>query len=220
MNCKFLLATAFSICMCTYTKIKADEPASQPAKVVTAPLKIGYVDTNHILEHLPEAKQNMQNLKTLNQQLSKQIEMKQQELSEQYKDLESQMAKLTQEQKERRVGEYRKLEGELEALHRKAERELLQKQQDTIVPLINRMHEVIQQVAQECGYTFVFTKEIPSQVPMPIVLFADKTFDLTEMVLEKLKAAAPKGIEAPVVAAKVTKPAAEPKKQQKAKTNK
>lgn len=64
-------------------------------------------------------------------------------------------------------------------------------------PLHAKMQEVIHKLAVEHVYTFVLNKNKDAG---PVVLFAQKTFNISDLVLEKLQAMALKEAQPPVVA--------------------
>lgn len=74
-------------------------------------------------------------------------------------------------------------------------------------PLHDKMQEVIAKIAVQHVYTFVLNRNTDAG---PVVFSAQQSFDLSELVLEKLKAMAPKTMQPPVIGAKSQLPTTSP----------
>ncbi|MGI2257690.1 OmpH family outer membrane protein [Candidatus Cardinium hertigii] len=192
---------------CMYTGVKANLPKKgDQSQVVPSSLKIGYVDVAYIFGQLPEAIKNSQELQTFQQQLDNQIRIKIQELEEKGKAYQEQINTLTEAQKNQKIKECQYLHANINNLNDEKHTKIVEKHKAIIQPLYTKMQEVIHKIAEEQNYTIVLAKDTEAG---PIVLFAETAFDLSELVLEKLKTMAPKKIEPPVVGPK-TQTAAQP----------
>ncbi|MDD9139448.1 MAG: OmpH family outer membrane protein [Candidatus Cardinium sp.] len=207
MNYKFLSFLVLIICM--RTSVKADV-APEAAPKAAAVLKIGYVDVGYVLEQLPEAKKRGMDLTSFEKQMENQVKSKHKEFQEKMASFQEEKDKLTQAQQNQRHAELAKLQEAVQELYMTASHKMQQKHHELMEPLHARMREVIRKVAEEGSYTFVFSKEA-SGIKESVLLFAQKSFDLSDLVLERLKKEAPLVVEAkpPVVGArKDTKAAA------------
>lgn len=204
MNYRFLSTWALVACM--YTGVKANNPSKVVAKpqISLPSLKIGYVDVGYVLEHLPEAKKNSSEIQSFQKQLDNQIQTKFKEYQEKADAFQQQVDTLTEAQKKQKYMECHKLELTIRELEEQRHAKMAEKYKAVMQPLHDRMQEVINNIAAEQAYTFVLNKNTDAG---PVVLFAQKSFDLSGLVLEKLKAMAPKEAQPPVVGPKAQVPA-------------
>ncbi|WP_419241051.1 OmpH family outer membrane protein [Cardinium endosymbiont of Nabis limbatus] len=215
MNYKFLSALALVLSM--YTGVKADAPSKAMERLQAAPsaLKIACVDVGYILSILPEAKKNNAEIQSFQKQLDNQIQTKIKEGQEKADAFHQQLDSLTEAQKKQKVLEFQKLELAIRELEEQKHAKMAEKYKTLMQPIYDKMHEVINKIAVEHAYVFVLSKN--TEVG-PVVLFAHKSVDISEMVLEALKAVAPKAPQPPVVGPKAqSKPAGGPAKPAKKK---
>lgn len=152
---------------------------------ISAQSKIGYVDSDAIMEQLSEAQDARTQLDAFIQEW--QVELKRLEsewktkydsyekrkliLSDQNRaDLESELIKL-----EQKIGEYREKKFGTNG-------ELFQKQDELMKPVQNKVFTVINEVALKEDLDFVFDRSGGI-----LLLYAKEKYDITNLVLEKLK---------------------------------
>ena len=148
--------------------------------------KIGYVDSEVILNQYPEAIKAQSDLDALASKWSKTIDSLTADLQNAYNDFQKQSTNMTQE-KQREVGQelVRK-----EQLIREFQQEkfgaqngeLYRRQEELLKPVKEKIFAAIEQVSKEEGIQFVFDK-----AGDVVLLYADATFDITFKVLDKLK---------------------------------
>lgn len=198
MNYKFL--ATFGLVVCMHTSVKADlSKVTEKSEATASNLKIGYVDVAHIFDNLPEAKKNTADFEVFQKQLEHQTQAKAKEFQEKYAVLQEQAHMLTEDQKKQKVSELNKLEKAFKELQEQQYIKIQEKHKMLIQPLYNKMQEVVTKIAAEHKYTFVFNKNAETS---PILFFGDASFDLSGLVLEQLKAMAPKEAEVPVIGSK------------------
>ncbi|WP_243018142.1 MULTISPECIES: OmpH family outer membrane protein [Candidatus Cardinium] len=205
MNYRFLSALAFVFSM--YTGVKAQHSSNTMEKLQQAApsLKIGYVDMVFILENLPEARKSTAEIQSFQKQLENQMQTKAKEYQQKAETFQQQQDTFTEAQKKQKIIEMSKLESELRALQEQHYPKMQDKYKTVMQPLHDKIQTVIYKIAQEHAYTFVFNKN--TEVG-PVLLFAEQSFDLSELVLEKLKAVVSKETQPPVVGSKAQIPAA------------
>jgi len=125
-----------------------------------AQTKIGYISQNELIASMPEYKKADTSMADYQSALQQNFEDMKKEYLEQDSLLNSKdTAKYTKAQlelKRRNMGEmYLKLQG----WNQQAQQLVTQKQQDLIAPIQKKALEMIQAVAKENGYTYVFAKE-------------------------------------------------------------
>ncbi|WP_250238556.1 OmpH family outer membrane protein [Cardinium endosymbiont of Oedothorax gibbosus] len=173
-------------------------------QVTPSSLKIGYVDVGYILDNLPEAKKNSTEIQSFEKQLNNQIKTKFDEYQVKTEAFQQQVDTLTEAQKKQKIIEIQDLGRVIQGLEDRKPAQMAEKYKAVMQPLHDKMQEVIKEVAEKHAYTFVLNKNTDAG---PVVLFAQKSLDLSELVLEKLKAMAPKEVQPPLVGSKAPFPA-------------
>jgi len=146
--------------------------------------KFAYVDTQYILENLPEYKSAQQQLDRISIQWQKEIEVKFAEIDKMYKDFQAESILLTDDMKKKREEEI--IDKEQAAKELQKQRfgkggDLLKKRQDLIKPVQDKIYNAIKEIATTKNYAVVFDKS--SDLTM---LFTNPKYDISDQVLESL----------------------------------
>jgi outer membrane protein len=159
---------------------------SASAVFAQAPLKIGYVDSEVILQQYPESIKAQGELEAIVKTWRAQIDSLQQDLQQDYADYQKKASMMKETQKaEAQQRLVQKQQAAEEFNKQKFDRqtgEIVQKQDQIMKPVKDKIFTAIERVAQEESMSFVFDKtgEI-------LLLYADSAFDVTFKVLDKLK---------------------------------
>lgn len=151
-----------------------------------AQAKLGYVDSQVILNQFSEAIKAQGDLDALTSRWSSQLDSMTMALQSDYQDYQKQAANMPEDrklqvqqelvQREQAILEFRKQKfGQQTG-------EIFQRQEEIFEPVRQKIYKAIEAIAKEEGMNFVFDKS--SDV---ILLYADTTFDITYKVLDKLK---------------------------------
>lgn len=143
--------------------------------------KFGYVDTQYILEQIPEYNEAQETLNKLSEQWQKEIEEKFALIERKQRDYDAEVILLPDEikkQRQKEIDDLRMSAMELQRQKFGVGGELFDKREELIKPIQDRIFEAIQKVAIAGNYTFVFDKANQSNL-----LYADPKFDLTKKVL-------------------------------------
>jgi outer membrane protein len=144
--------------------------------------KFGYINSDALITQMPEVKQADAKLETLQKQLQKQGQQKLQNLQ----------AKAQELQRKEKQGEIapKKLQEEAEVLKEEEmqlaqfeqdmQQQIMQKRQELYQPILDKVNTAIQEVAKEENYTYIF------DASTGVILYADETTDVTDMVKQKL----------------------------------
>lgn len=151
---------------------------------ITSAQKFAYVDTQYILENLPEYKSAQQQLDRISIQWQKEIEAKFAEIDKMYSDFQAEAILLTDDMKRKREEEI--IDKEKEAKELQKQRfgkggDLLQKRQDLIKPVQDKIYNAIKEIATQKNYAVVFDKS--SDLTM---LFTNPKYDISDQVLESM----------------------------------
>jgi len=146
--------------------------------------KFAYVDSEYILENLPEYKSSQQQLDRVSLQWQKEIEAKFAEIDKMYKDFQAEAILLTDEMKKKREEEI--IDKEKGAKELQKQRfgkggDLLKKRQELVKPIQDKVYNAIKEIATTKNYAVVFDKS--SDMTM---LFTNPKYDISDQVLESL----------------------------------
>ncbi len=151
--------------------------------VAKAQQKIGHVDIQYILTTLPEYKEVESQLKTLETQLLKQSQAKEQEFQEKYQDYlqtSQNMAEVVRQDKEK---ELTQLQQSFQEFQQNAQTSLQQKSTELLNPLYKKIGDAIEHVALEKGYSHILNVGVAQ---LDIVIYGDEKFDVSNLVLKNL----------------------------------
>lgn len=146
--------------------------------------KYGYVDSQYILEKMPEYKEAQKKLDDLSAQWQKELQAKQDEIAKMYKDYQKEQILLPEDMKIKRQDEIMLKEKEMKELQKSrfgVNGELFTKRQEMIKPIQEKIYKAIKEVAESGGYAFIFDKS-----NNPSILYADPKNDKTDQVIKKL----------------------------------
>jgi len=144
--------------------------------------KFAYVDTDYILNKIPEFKQAQDKLDNLSTDWQKEIESKYTDVEKMYRAYQKEQVLLTDEMRVKREEAIINKENEAKDLQQKyfgPKGELYSKRQELIRPLQDRVHDAIQQLATNNKYQVIFDSS--SDV---IMLYKNNNLDKSDKILE------------------------------------
>lgn len=146
--------------------------------------KFAYVDSQYILEKMPEYKDAQKKLDDLSAGWQKEAEAKFAEIDKLYKDYQKEQILLPEDMKIKRQEEIANKEKELKDFQKAkfgVNGELFTKRQELIKPIQEKIYKAIKEMAEQGSYTFVLDKSGNTNI-----LYADPKNDKTEAVIKKL----------------------------------
>ncbi len=148
--------------------------------------KLGYVDSQVILNQLPEAIKAQSDLDALTNLWTSQLDSMKQAYQQAIANYQKQQGTMTEEQKAARQKDVVAMEQTIYDFQQKKfgqqNGEIYQKQEAIFNPVKQKIYAAIGEVAKEEGMQFIFDKSGDI-----ILLYADAAFDITYKVLDKLK---------------------------------
>ncbi|MCW8804673.1 MAG: OmpH family outer membrane protein [Ignavibacteriaceae bacterium] len=153
--------------------------------VSNAQLKIGYVDSDTIMDNFPDVQDARQKLDALIQEWQAELKKLESDLKAKQDDYEKRKLIMTEQTSTEAMADITKLQKEIADYRDKkfgANGELFQKQNELMKPLQNKVFTIIQQVATEDDLDFVFDRSGDI-----LFLYAKSEYDLTTIVIERLK---------------------------------
>lgn len=151
---------------------------------VQAQQKIGYVDSQYILEQMPEYATVQQKLDRLEKQWEAELQKMQDEVDTMFQEYQARELLYTEEERKQKREQIMQKEQEIEQYrknHFGPEGELYRRQEQLMRPIQERILQAIDEVARSEGYDYVFDKSGDF-----LFLFAREEHNVSERVLEEL----------------------------------
>ncbi len=146
--------------------------------------KYAFVDSQVILEKMPEYKEAQKKIDDLSAQWQKEVETKYAEIEKMYRDYQKEQILLPEEMKIKKQDEIAAKEREVKDFQKSkfgVNGELFTQRQLLIKPLQEKIYKAIKDVAETGSYSFVFDRANNASI-----LYADPKNDKTEAVIKKL----------------------------------
>lgn len=146
--------------------------------------KFAYVDTDYILDNIPEYQVAQDKLDELSVKWQKEIEKKFEEIDRLYKEYQSEAVLLPEDMKKKREEEIIQKEKEAKELQKKRfgqNGDLFKKRQELIEPIQDRVYDSVKDIAEQENYATVFDKS--GSLTM---LYTDDRYDISDQVLRKM----------------------------------
>jgi outer membrane protein len=146
--------------------------------------KFAYVDSEYILERVPEYQSAQDQLNQLSVSWQQEIESLYEEIDQLYKKYQADQILLTQDMKVKREAEIISKEKAAKELQRQRfgpEGDLYTKRKELVKPIQDKIYNAIQDLATEKRYSVIFDKS--SEL---IMLFADPNLDKSDDILKTL----------------------------------
>ena len=148
-------------------------------------LKIGYVDSDTIMKQLPDAQDNQKKLDALIKEWQEELNKMEKDWKDKYDDYEKRKLILSEQKRveiEKQLVDMENATSKFRQDKFGVRGELFQKQEELMKPIQNRIFNAIQEVAKENDYDFIFDRSGDI-----IFLYAKEQYDVTNLVLKKLK---------------------------------
>ena len=147
--------------------------------------KIGYVDSDAIMDKLPDAQDAKQKLDVIVQEWQTELSKIESNWKTKYDDYDKRKLIMTDQTRAETEAELVKLEKQVADYREKkfgTNGEMFQKQDELMKPVQNKVFSAIKEVAIEEDYDYVFDKSGDI-----LLLYAKEKYDITSKVLNKLK---------------------------------
>jgi outer membrane protein len=151
-------------------------------------LRVGYTDANLIIAQLPEYRTVMEQLQRLAEGGQAEYEQLIQDFQTELNDYQKKQALLSPEARQTRETSLAEQQGEIQSFLQDKEQELGQKELELLSPLLDKVQNAINEVAQEKDIDLVLSAQSAGS---PVILYADQEMDITPDVMDRL------GIEPP-----------------------
>ena len=146
--------------------------------------KYAFVDTDYILNNIPEYTDAQALLNDLSAEWQKEIEVKFQEIDKLYREYQAESILLPEDMKKQRENEIIQKEKEAKDLQKKRfgkDGDLYKKRIELVQPIQEKIFNSIQDMAVTRNYSFIFDKAAGATL-----LFADAKYDISDDVLDEI----------------------------------
>ena len=146
--------------------------------------KFAYVNTDYILDNIPEYADAQAQLDELSITWQKEIEVKFADIDKMYKSFQNEAVLLPEEMKKKREEDIVKKEKEGKDLQKKRfgkDGDLFKKRQELIKPIQEKVYNAIEEIATAENYAVVYDKANNATL-----IYTNPKFDISEQVLDKL----------------------------------
>jgi outer membrane protein len=143
-----------------------------------------YIDSDYILQNVPEYNEAKEKLDRLSENWTKQIEDRYKVVQDKRANFIREEVLLPKEEKDKRKEEIEKIEKDaidLQTTYFGSNGMYFQKRQELIKPIQDRIYTAMKKVAKSEGYEFVFDKSNQSNL-----VYAIEDYDISESVLEEM----------------------------------
>ncbi len=145
-------------------------------------LKIGHINTQELLQAMPETDSAMLKLEKMQKELQGQLEVMQVELNNKYQDYLSKRDSYTDLVRQTKEDELQNIQQRIQQFAQNAEQDLQKKRSELYKPILDKANKAIEEVARENGFTYIL------DLSSGVVLFhSDSSLDILPLVKSKLK---------------------------------
>lgn len=146
--------------------------------------KYAYVDTQYILDNIPEFQDAQDELDEISKKWQKEIETDYAKVSEMYQKYQAESVLLPEDIKKKREADIVNKEKAVKDLQRKyfgSEGELFKKRQELVQPIQEKVYNAIESIATTQNYSFVFDKSGGMTL-----LYGNPKYDISDDVLDEV----------------------------------
>jgi outer membrane protein len=146
--------------------------------------RFAYVDTEYILDMLPEYKSAQKQLDLIAETWQKEAEEKKTEIDKLQKDFQAEQILLTEELKKKKEADIKAKETDLKEFMNKKfgyEGDLFKKRQELVKPLQDKVFDACQKIAKQSALDFIFAKGGEM-----IMMYSNAKYDKSDEVLIEL----------------------------------
>lgn len=152
---------------------------------INAQPKIGYVDSDAIMQQLPDYQDIQTKLDALIKEWQEELTKMERDWKTKYDDYDKRKLILSEQRRVEIEKELIQLEDQISKYRQDkfgVRGELFQKQEELMKPIQNRIFNAIEDIAEEGNYDFIFDRSGDM-----MFVYAKEEYDITNLVIEKLR---------------------------------
>lgn len=150
-----------------------------PLGAIAQEVKIAFVKIQEVFMAMPEVSGMENKMADLNEKYRVELKQMQDEYQKKYSDFVAQQDSLTENIKLRRMQEIQDIQERMDNFVQVAQQDVQKKQQELLQPIQQKLHEAIQKVGEEKGYTYIID-------PAALLYTGTNAVDATPFVRTKL----------------------------------
>ena len=150
-----------------------------PLGVFAQESKIAIVNTQEVIQAMPEFATMQKQMADMEAKYKNEMQVMQDEYNKKYSDFVAQQDSLTENIKLRRMQEIQDIQERMDNFVQVAQQDVQKKQQQLLQPIQQKLHEAIQKVGEEKGYTYIID-------PAALLYTGTNAVDATPFVRTKL----------------------------------
>ena len=150
-----------------------------PLGVFAQESKIAIVNTQEVIQAMPEFANMQKQMADMEAKYKNEMQVMQDEYNKKYSDFVAQQDSLTENIKLRRMQEIQDIQERMDNFVQVAQQDVQKKQQELLQPIQQKLHEAIQKVGEEKGYTYIID-------PAALLYTGTNAVDATPFVRTKL----------------------------------
>ncbi|UPT68160.1 MAG: OmpH family outer membrane protein [Sphingobacteriales bacterium JAD_PAG50586_3] len=146
--------------------------------------KFAYVDSQYILDNIPDYKSAQAQLDKYSLQWQKEIQAKFDELDKLYKDFQADAILLTEEMRKKREDEILDKEKQAKELQKNRfgkDGDLFKKRQELVKPIQDKVYNALKDFATTKNYAVIFDKSSDLTI-----LYANPKYDISDEILDEM----------------------------------
>lgn len=154
------------------------------ATITVAQVRIAVIDTEYILEKIPEYQSAQNRLEQLAVEWQEEIQQRFAEIDRLYRQYQAEAVTLPEDVKVKRQNEIIEKEREVKELQKKrfgTNGDLAKKREELLKPIQDRVFNAIQEYAEENNYALILDKS-----KSPVILYSSSRLDKSDDILKKL----------------------------------
>ncbi len=152
-----------------------------PVAAQQAPVRIGYINTQKLLQDAPGTQEVQQRIRTELQPFEQQLRALEDSLRTLQQQFGQEPAGLTEQARTQRQQQFQTQAQALQQRAAQVQQTAAQKQNELLAPVMQRIEEAISAVRQEGGFAMLFDAATDA------IVSADTTLDMTDRVLARLR---------------------------------
>lgn len=115
-----------------------------------------HVNTNQLLQEMPEVQEAEREMREYSQQLEQQLEALSQEFQRKLQEYQQDMQTMTQTSRQDKERELTQLQERVENFQMEAQQEIAEKEQELLEPILQKVEDAVARVGEQHGCTYVF----------------------------------------------------------------
>lgn len=154
------------------------------ASVVVVGQRFAYIDSDYIMDNIPEFKAAEMEIEQLSIEWQKELEEMFGEIEEMFRSYQAEAPMLPEEirrQREEAIVSREQTAKELQMRRFGRDGELFQKRQELVKPIQDRIYDAVREIANRGNYAVIFDK-----TGGLTMIYADVRYDLSDEVLQRL----------------------------------